>query len=556
MKVKHILTGSAVAILLLSVLPVSFVYAQVSATLVDPLIKIFPETIIPIEDFHEVDVAKGEVASAQLLLRSEKTQNQVKVSVNIQGLPGAVVSFGPVGYVRAERPYRDHALDRIASVSGFYPDPIKDNQPVNLPAGQAETFFITVSIPREAKAGTYPVKVSVQAGRQTLQKSFQIRVHNVVLEDQKLWITNWFNVSPRHLAMMNNGNKVEQYGDVYWKLIKILAEKLASYGQNVSRISPLDLATYEKKGDVYKIDFSRFDKTVEIFKDAGALKRIEGGHIGQRIGGWLSLFVVRVPEPAGDSTVFLQLPIDDPKAKAFYRQFLPALMTHLQEKGWLADYYQHIADEPIAENKQSYIDIANYVKSVVPTIKILEACHTKDLAETIDLWVPQMDFMNRDFDFYQDRKKAGDEVWFYTCLNPKGNYANRFIDLPLIKTRLLHWVNYKYNIEGYLHWGFNWWNDEPWVETTDAHESGGNFLPTGDAWIVYPGYQKLNSSIRLEAMRDGINDYTLLTMLEKKNPALAQQIVDRIIYKFDWYDTSVGNFRKLRKELLTGLARD
>src|SRR5690606_1352327 len=78
--------------------------------------------------------------------------------------------------------------------------------------------------------------------------------------------------------------------------------------------------------------------------------------------------------------------------------------------------------------------------------------------------------------------------WFYTCLWPKGNYANRFIDLPLIKTRLIHWINHKYAIDGYLHWGFNWWTEEPFAETTFINDTGGNLLPGGDSWIVYPGY--------------------------------------------------------------------
>lgn len=534
----------------------SFVQAQVSAILVDPLEKIFPETVIPVEDFKEMDVAKGEVAGTQLVLRSMQNRNQVKVTVKAPDLPGAVVSCGPVGYVRAERPYRDQAIDRLVSNSGFYPDPIMDNQPVRLQAGQTQSFYITVSIPPEAKAGTYPVKVSVQAGNETIQKSFLIRVHNIKLEKQQLWITNWYTLDPERLALMNNGEKVESYGTVYWKLVKILAEKMAAYGQNVAMISPLDLATYKKEGDRYTIDFSRFDQTVEIFKKAGVLGRLEGGHIGQRTGNWTSPFIVRVPEPVGDSTTFLHLPIGDARAKNFYAQFFKTLVKHLEEKGWLKDYYQYLADEPIEENKQSYIDIANYIKSIVPNIRIADACHTTDLAEIMDLWVPQLDFLNKDFSFYQERKKAGDEVWFYTCLTPKGNYANRFIDLPLIKTRLLHWINYKYQIEGYLHWGFNWWNDAPFAESTDTNDEGGNFLPAGDAWIVYPGYHKLYSSIRLEAMRDGINDNTLLRMLEVKNPALAKKIINGIVYRFDWYDTSIRHFRKTRREMLMALAEN
>lgn len=526
----------------------------ISATLVDPLEKILPETLWPNESFRGIEVARGEVASAQLVLRSTQTIDNVIVSIEAADLPHARITYGAVGYVRAERQYTDPAVDRLISNSGFYPDPILDNKEIKLQAGSSQAFYMNIPISADTKAGMYSVKVVVQAKGTRIQKEFFIQVYDVQLEKQALWITNWYSLAPERLALLNKGENVEPFGPLYWRLIEVLANKMAAYGQNVALISPLDLAIYKKKGSQLSIDFSRFDRTVEIFRKAGVLGRIEGGHIGQRASNWSSSFIVRVPEPTTNSTEFQHLSIEDPKARDFYAQFFKALLTHLEEKSWLNMYYQHIADEPISDNKESYIAIASYVKSIAPQLKIMEACHSKDLAETIDLWVPQLDFLNKDFTFYEDRKKKNDEVWFYTCLSPRGNYANRFIDLPLIKTRLIHWINYKYQIDGYLHWGFNYWNEEPFEETTGINSEGGNILPTGDSWIVYPGYQKLYSSIRLEAMRDGINDYTLLHMLAKKNPALAQKIIDNMIFRFDWYDTSIKHFRASRKAILEALS--
>ncbi|MBX2922520.1 MAG: DUF4091 domain-containing protein [Chitinophagaceae bacterium] len=555
MKVKHIMKGNIGTLLLLLIgqLPFSFAYAQVSAILTDPLEKVFPETFIPVETFKEIDVAKGEVAGTQLVLRSVQNKDEVKLAVEVPGLPDAIVSYAPVGYVRAGREYSQQAFDRLVSNSGFYADPILDGHPIRLQSGQTQACYISVTIPQQAKAGTYPVNISINTGNEILKKSFLIHVHNVKLEKQRLKIANWYTFEAKELRLMNNGKAVELYSELYWKLLKVLAEKMAAYGSNVALASPLELAIYQKKGDQYTFDFSRFDKTVEIFKNAGVSAMLEGAWIGWHSTDWTSNYIVLVPEPGRDTTTFLRLPIQDMRAKNFYAQFFRALVPHLKKKGWWNTYYQHIADEPIEQNRQSYIDIATYVKSLVPDIRIADACHNTDLAETLDLWVPQLDLLNKDYDFYQERKKAGNEVWFYTCLWPRGNYANRFIDLPLIKTRLLHWINYKYDIDGYLHWGFNWWTDDPFAETTFINSPTGNLLPAGDSWIVYPGDHKLYSSIRLEAMRDGINDYTLLKMLEAKNPTLAKKIIDVMVYKFDLYDTSIWNFRKTRKEILTAL---
>src|SRR5690606_21353076 len=547
---------SSVLIILCALFTVSSLHAQVSATIVDPLEKAFPETIFPVESFKEIDVAKGEKAAAQLLLRSLQDVDEVNLNIRIEGLPETAVSCAPIGYVRAGREYNGQAFDKLVSNSGYYTDPIMDGHRITLQSGVTQACYISVAIPENTNAGTYPVNITIYAGEETLHKTFLIHVHNVKLGKQQLKIANWYTFAAKELALMNNGEAVEPFSDLYWELLQILAKKMAEYGSNVALATPLELAICQKKGEEYTFDFSRFDKTVEIFKNAGLTALLEGGWIAWRSGDWTSDYVVKVPEPGPDSTTYLLLPIQDLRAKNFYTQFFKALVPHLKAEGWWDTYYQHIADEPIAEHRKSYIDIASFVKSIVPDIRIMDACHNPDLAETLDLWVPPVDFLNKDFEFYQERKKTGDQVWFYTCLWPKGNYANRFIDLPLIKTRLIHWINHKYAIDGYLHWGFNWWTEEPFAETTFINDTGGNLLPGGDSWIVYPGYHKLYSSIRLEAMRDGINDYTLLEMLKVKNPELAKKIIDVMVFKFDLYYTIIWNFRKIRKELLTALAAD
>ena len=171
--------------------------------------------------------------------------------------------------------------------------------------------------------------------------------------------------------------------------------------------------------------------------------------------------------------------------------------------------------------------------------------------------MPQLNFYKEGYDFYRERQKQGDETWFYTCLAPQGDFANRFLEQPLIKTRLIHWLNFKYGATGYLHWGFNQWftGNDPYKETTRMNEEGGNTLPGGDSWIVYPNNGKLYGSIRLEAMRDGIADYTLLKMLEKKNPELARELCRLVVFHWTLYDTESDHFRDIRHQILEELSK-
>jgi hypothetical protein len=163
--------------------------------------------------------------------------------------------------------------------------------------------------------------------------------------------------------------------------------------------------------------------------------------------------------------------------------------------------------------------------------------------------VPILDHYHGDYAFYQERQAVGDEIWFYTCTGPQGNYANRFMEQPLVQTRLLHWINYRYGSTGYLHWGFNWWH----LNAKDNSAAVNNW-PAGDAWIVYPAEGKAYSSIRLAAMRDGIADYELLKLLEQKYPDKAKELAQSVIRNFDSYNSNISDFRQTRLKMLKWLS--
>ncbi|MEG0725945.1 MAG: DUF4091 domain-containing protein, partial [Mucinivorans sp.] len=386
------------------------------------------------------------------------------------------------------------------------------------------------------------------------------RVYPVVLGAPRLMVTNWYSMAPSMVKKFYAGRDVALYSDDYWKMLGAVAEKMADCYQNVVIISPVDLTKFTLKKGKYSFDFTNFDRSVEIFEQAGVEKVIEGGHLARRASDWGSSFVVNVPTgeytPSGE-VVTRGLTAQNDSTINYINQFIPALVKHLKAKGWYDKYLQHIADEPTAgANGKSYIDIAKLVKTAAPDIKIIEACHTKDLDNVINVWVPQLNFFNSDHKFYQERQAAGDQVWFYTCLAPQGQFVNRFLEQPLIKTRLIHWLNYKYGATGYLHWGlFYWCTDDQYNQTTIMNTEGGNTLPGGDCWIVYPDNGVLHGSIRLDAMRDGVADYELLKMLEEKNKPMADELCRQMVYDWALYNTEPYHFRKTRREILQELSK-
>lgn len=543
---------------------------MVTFTGVDALKKVLREESYFEELTPRVDAAKGEHASFQFVVRSSKAIRQLRLEIEnpkfeMNELRDIKAEF--VGYVKVSRFTKDESMDRIYSVSGYYPDPILKDSIIDLKRETTQSIWITVNIPKETVAGFYTGKIKIEGQLKmdngalepfSMTRTFNLKVYPVVMKTPSLWIANWYFTDPNTLAYLNDNKPVIKYSNQYWDIVRMFAKKLKEYYQNVGWTSTLDLTNFTKEKDKWKFDFSNFDKTIKIFIDEGVIGRIEGCHLGGRTGDWFSGYQLYIPEFKGDSTNLKLHPISDEVTVSFYNQFLPALMQHLKEKGWAQIYMQHLGDEPIDENALTYIEIAQFIKKIVPDIKLIDAVHTTKIANTLNIWVPQINYCNDDFKFFAERMKAGDEVWIYTCCGPKGEYPNRFIELPLLKVRLMHWINFKYGYTGYLHWGFNYWGDSDSknvFEETSALQSDGNPLPGGDSWIVYPYKGKLLSSIRLEAMRDGIADYELLKMLEEKNPGKAKELCSKMVSNFTNLDMNPNNLRNVRMQILEFLSK-
>ena len=521
----------------------------------DSLVKIFPDATPHRSTSATVDVARGETASLQVVLRSDAPIRGLQAHVSEfkrRLAPGTLlprpVRF--VGYVPVDRPTQKPSQDQLRKPPADYPDPLLECDSLDVMAGTAQALWVTVPVPTNAPPGVYRATL-VLRGRADAKEiharqQLTVKVYPAAVGASRLWVTDWFAMHWPHLQV-----SPQPESDQYYALLRRYARNLADHRHNVALISPLALARYSvAPGGRLGIDFSRFDRWVEIFRQEGAVGRIEGGHLGGRKGGWESEFVVTVQQIKQDQVVAGHADPASPEADAFYSQFFPALVAHLKEKGWLDSYLQHLADEPITRNLASYRAMAALARKYAPQLRIVEACHSKDLVGAIDVWVPQLNFLHQDFAHYQQRQRAGDEVWFYTCVFPQGEYANRFLEQPLIKTRLLHWINFRYGVTGYLHWGYNHWTqDSPFTHTTRPH-GGPPYLPAGDPWIVYPGIDGPLDSLRFEAMRDGIADYELLCLLAEKDPAAAQQLAERLVLDFDRYDTSLATFRATRRELL------
>lgn len=528
----------------------------------DPLQKIFRYTNNPSVVEPVADVARGEYATFQLVYKAPKAASQVTASLSaIQGPGGAAIRNAQVryvGYVKQGR-YAEHPADDVLkSQDGFFPDPLYEEPLGEVAQGKNQPLWITVPIAASQQPGLYKGQVTVNVKfadgtSQTYNRPFQINVYKAKLGAQTLWNSNWAALLNAYHIPVNNPANVQLFSDEYWNGIRNMARLFVNYKQNVVKLEVSKMVDYSQNGGTYSFNFDNFDKAVSIFLAAG-VKRIEGDFIAARMGGLDSELGFLVPNMnAPKSTKIMQkslakMETSNTGARSFFEQFLPALYKHLVEKGWQKIYYQHISDEPVLANYQTYGKMVKFVRQLVPDLLLTDAL-LQPKPEDLDVNAPQLAYFQEGYQkFLQNREKSGSELWYYVCRDPQYNYVNRFLETQLIKTRFLYWVNYKYKLTGFIHWGFNLWDGYPFDFSKDKSIGG-------DAWAVYPYKGKLLASIRLEAQRDGLNDYELLKILEKRNKSLAESICNSHILYFNKYNTDAETFRQTRKKLLAALSR-
>lgn len=550
---------------------------QVSSWFVDPLTKVFSEDL-PLktaETAPEFVAARNSHLSVQWVLRSrERVPN---LTVTVEGLDGRAgevpeAQTRTVGYVVVASNTHDTPPSEIVHTApGLFPDVLLEKSPFALEPKRTQAIWITLGIPGTARPADYQCRVVLRAGARPLAHgSFKLRVVSATVPaQQKLKVTNWFYLSDRELRGQYG---VRQLTADWWTLLGNIGRVMAEHRQNMIStpltgfyFSKLALIDAHATSGGIEYGFASFDRWVETFQKAGLIGSIEGSHVLRRDEDPDDPAPLKVDAYVLEEgkAVLKALPADDPQAQRALRPMLAALRRHLQEKGWLDSYYQHVLDEVNDSEMSIYREYAALVHDAMPGVRTMDAVDARrDLnvyEKSCNLWVPVLGSFDALGPRLQQHVRNGGEVWFYTCLVPTGRYANRFIDYALIKTRLLPWFDFRYSLTGYLHWGGNYWSPAPLINTQPliGESWAAGILPPGDGFIVYPDreHQSILSSIRLEAMREGIEDYELLRALSEKNPAAARGLAKEAIRSFTDYVQDPAEFRRIHRQLLQQLAQ-
>lgn len=431
----------------------------------------------------------------------------------------------PVRISRPEGKYDKHYLDHAP---GLYPDLLEemDGQALLIPGGQWRALLVEIAVPADCPAGDYPVALRLrnETGKTLASGETVLQVIPVRLPRQTLMHTEWF-----HADCLADYYHVVPFSPRHWEIVEQFVQTAVKRGCTMLLTPhftpPLDtfiggerttvqLVDVQIENGQYSFGFDKLRQWIEMGMRCG-VEQFEMAHLFtqwgaahapkimatkdgqyQRIFGWDSDAV------GGEYTRFLQA-------------YLPQLTKKLREWGINDRVYFHISDEPSAQQLESYAAAKRSVEALLQGFPIMDAL--SDYAIFQESGIERAVVCLPHLQPFLDANVPS--LWGYYCCDPATEYTNRFLQMPLARTRVLGFQCWKYRLCGFLHWGYNFYNTRHSVARVDPHldvEAGGAF-PAGDSFLVYPGQDgKPQESLRLLAMHQAMQDLRALVLLEQR----------------------------------------
>jgi hypothetical protein len=530
----------------------------------------------------EIRAARNEVESFQVVVAAPTENiNVVKVEISdLVGPDGLKIGEANIRLFREEYVRVRMSSPRAELPPGLYPDPLVpfinpitgkpiepltktrrrwgepvttsgyDMYPVPFEVfkGQNQTIWVDVHIPKNVPVGTYSGEFRVGArGAISGQLPVAVTVWDFTLPD-----------GPTHRNHFGSFGNVARYFDI---------------DGGSDRFKQIELRYCQAMAE-HRIDPPIPHRLLPKVNDDGSLETIPERHKALRE--FITKFHVtdfEIPRAP-----FARLPgstqrpdyktisgANRKKAQRYYKEFY----RYLKDNGWEKRAYVYMLDEPnLHENYEQVLVLGRLVHEAVPQLKCLVVEQTylqdpswPDIDPAVDIWCPLWSFIDRRT--ISEKIAHGDEVWSYTALvqrspryHPQYQSVKDFdppywhIDRPLTVYRVPTWINYQYDITGLLYWTTVTTVVEPWSNPAFAHPRHYN----GGGFLFYPGVpcgiDGPIVSMRMKNLRDGMEDYEYLAILEKlAGKKAVKKIVDTIAPNWWNFSKDPGKFLAARERL-------
>ena len=388
------------------------------------------------------------------------------------------------------------------------------------------SLWVDLNIPKDIAAGEYALKFTLKdkSGDVLAEKEITAEIINAVLPDEPFLHTEWLYADciseyydvemfgERHFEILKNFIKTAADNEINVILTPVFTPALDTYVGGERTTSQLVDITLE--GGKYSFNFSNLEKWVSMCRELG-ICRFELPPFFTQWGAEHAPKIVADVNGEGKRIFGWETDAYSAEYKEFLRAFIPALLVEFKKLGVQnEDLFFHISDEPKAENLEKYKTTLEIIKELLEGYRIIDAVGDVELLEKGALSTPVISTDS----VAAFKEKGAKDYWVYYHGGLYKDISNRFMAMPLARTRIIGVQLYKDNAVGFLHWGYNYYHNRYSYDTVNPFlETGGEYFgPSGDTFIVYPGEKGMPlESIRLKAIRDAMQDIKALKLCEK-----------------------------------------
>jgi hypothetical protein len=453
------------------------------------------------ESEAKISLARGEYEAVQVVLYPVprgKVSAGHTYSYSVTDLVGEngridknEISVSPIGYVYPSPQYYGQ------DYGGAHPDPLwpsPNYRPGTVRArdGELQPLWYLVHATRETPSGDYSGTMTIKEGKGVVAEvRISVHVWDFELPSEMHFPAAFDFYSIKKMYPKRPGEFSENWHRRIMSLKRLYYTDMLEH-----RVSPMRNLGYPRflgiKGGEFAFDFNDFDEKYRFYVTRHHQPRFA---IAPEWSGW------GTPEfekwkPLG------WIGFRNPTSlKATFR----AIGNHLEERGWLEGAYIYSIDEHPGKWTKG---IDALIHEAHPGLKNLLTIMVQEGYPNVDIWCPRMyELTPERLSLGKKFQRDGKELWIYTS-GPTPPFPTLVLDWDLINCRIIPWMCWKFGLDGYLYWCINYWVKNPW-ETTATYpmQNGGGFL-------YYPGRNGPVGTLRLEALRDGLEDYEYLWLLK------------------------------------------
>ena len=493
-----------------------FITKQVSS-----LQRVFLDGKCNLKEYNTDSALKGERFSYQIAYKSDE---KFFAEIIIDSPLSQYISVRSVGNVPSELPVyeRDYEYSE-RSEAGLFPDvlfPIENNR-ILIKPNNYYAVWITIELSEELKADNCEINISFSRNGEIISiNTFDLHVVNAVLPEQKLIYSQWF-----HCDGIANYYKVPVFSEYFWQLAESFMKTAVHTGVNMLLTPvftpPLDtriggerltvqLVDVKLESGKYSFGFDKFIRWVKLAQKCG-IKYFEISHLFSQWGAKYTPKIIADFDGVTKKIFGWETLADSKEYAEFLRAFLPELINVIRSLKIEKNTFFHISDEPNEEQIESYRKAKNIVTPLLDGFPIIDALSDYSFYESGIIAHP-IPCTN---DIESFIKKGFPHPWTYYCCGQGGKLSNRFFGMPLSATRIIGLQLFKYGIEGFLQWGFNFYNSQFSLRSIDpfAVTDADSAFPSGDSFTVYPGENGAVESIRSEVFYEALQDMRALNLL-------------------------------------------